>query len=44
MKKPKKPVEGRIAMYGVAEALPDRSIVGEITRCFLDSMYYTPKA
>lgn len=32
----------QMAMYGMAQALPDRSLVGEITRCWIDSMYYTP--
>lgn len=44
LKEPKKAIEGKVAMYGVAQALPDRSLVGEITRRFLDSMYFTPKA
>lgn len=42
MKNPMKPVEGKMAIYGVAQTIPDRSLVGDITRCFLDSMYYTP--
>lgn len=42
MKDPGKPVEGKMAIYGVAQAIPDRTLVGDITRCFLDSMYYTP--
>lgn len=43
MKDPEKPVEGRMALYGVAQTIPDRSIVGDITRLFIDSLYYTPK-
>jgi sphinganine-1-phosphate aldolase len=43
MKNPEKPVEGKMAIYGVAQAVPDRAIVGDFTRCFLNSMYYTPK-
>lgn len=43
MKDPGQPVEGKMAMYGMAEALPDRSLVGDITRCYIDSLYYTPK-
>lgn len=31
-----------MAIYGVAQTIPDRRIVGDITRAFLDSMYYTP--
>lgn len=43
MKDPKKPVEGKMALYGVAQGIPDRSIVGDFTRLFLDSLYFTPK-
>ncbi|XP_044259520.1 sphingosine-1-phosphate lyase [Tribolium madens] len=43
LKEPDVPVEGRMAIYGVAQSLPDRSIVTDFTRLFLDSMYYTPK-
>lgn len=43
MKTPEKPVEGKMALYGVAQAIPDRSIVGEFTKLFLDSLYFTPK-
>ncbi|XP_050449057.1 sphingosine-1-phosphate lyase [Cataglyphis hispanica] len=34
-------VEGKLAMYGMSQSIPDRSVVGDFTRCFLDSMYYT---
>lgn len=43
MKNPEKPVEGKMALYGVAQAIPDRSIVGDFTKLFLDSLYFTPK-
>lgn len=43
MLNPTKPVEGKMAIYGVAQSLPDRSLVGDFTRFFIDSMYYTPK-
>lgn len=43
MKNPEKPVEGKMALYGVAQSIPDRSIVGDFTRIFLDSLYFTPK-
>lgn len=43
MKTPEKPVEGKMALYGVAQAIPDRSIVGDFTKLFLDSHYFTPK-
>jgi hypothetical protein len=29
-------------MYGMSHSIPDRSIVGDFTRFFLDSVYYTP--
>lgn len=41
MQNPEKPVEGKMAIYGVAQEVPDREIVGEFTKCFIDSMYYT---
>ncbi|KAI4457739.1 sphingosine-1-phosphate lyase 1 [Holotrichia oblita] len=43
LKDPKQPVEGKMALYGQAQSIPDRSIVGDFTRCFIDSIYYTPK-
>lgn len=43
MKNPGEPIEGKMAIYGVAQSLSDRSIVGDFTRMFLDSMYYTRK-
>lgn len=42
MQNPEKPVEGKMAIYGVAQAVPDREVVGDFTKCFIDSMYYTP--
>ncbi|XP_055316941.1 sphingosine-1-phosphate lyase [Sitodiplosis mosellana] len=44
MKNPEKPIEGKMALYGQAQTLSDRSLVAEITRCFIDSMYFTPAA
>ncbi|XP_012529920.1 sphingosine-1-phosphate lyase [Monomorium pharaonis] len=35
------PVKGKLAMYGMSQSIPDRSVVGDFTKCFLDSMYYT---
>ncbi len=32
---------GSAAMYGMAQSLPDRSIVDQITRTYLDSLYVT---
>lgn len=43
MRDPKQPVEGKMAMYGMAQGIPDRSLVGDLTRQYLDAMYYTPK-
>lgn len=42
MKDPGQPVEGKMAIYGMAQSIPDRSVVGDVTRAFLNSMYYTP--
>lgn len=42
MQNPTKPVEGKMAIYGIAQSLPDRALIGDFTRCFIDSMYYTP--
>lgn len=44
MRDPEKPVEGKMAMYGMAQALSDRSLVSDLTKEYLDSMYYTPAA
>lgn len=44
MKDPKEPVSGKMALYGMAQTIPDRSIVGEVTRCYINSMYYIPPA
>lgn len=30
-----------MALYGMSASVPDRSVVGDLTRLFLDSMYYT---
>lgn len=43
MKNPEKPLEGKMVIYGVSQTIPDRSIVGDFTRLFLDSLYFTPK-
>lgn len=40
----KEPVEGKMAIYGVAQEISDRSLVSDITKYFIDSMYYLPKA
>lgn len=32
-----------MAMYGTSASIPDRSIVGDFTRLYLDSMYYIPE-
>lgn len=43
MKDPGQPVQGKMALYGMAQSVPDRSVIGDVTRLFLHSMYYTPK-
>ncbi|EDW10304.1 sphingosine-1-phosphate lyase [Drosophila mojavensis] len=43
MKDPGQPVVGKMALYGMAQSIPDRSVIGEVTRLFLHSMYYTPE-
>nr|XP_032512989.1 sphingosine-1-phosphate lyase-like [Danaus plexippus plexippus] len=43
MKEGSAPVEGKMAIYGVAQSIPDRSLVSDITKYFIDSMYYLPK-
>lgn len=42
MKNPGQVVEGKMAIYGVSQALPDRSLVGDFIKLFLDSLLYTP--
>ncbi|XP_063893353.1 sphingosine-1-phosphate lyase [Helicoverpa armigera] len=43
MKDSNAPVEGKMAIYGVAQEISDRSLVSDITKYFIDSMYYLPK-
>ncbi|KAI5646487.1 hypothetical protein NE865_01420 [Phthorimaea operculella] len=38
-----KPVVGKMAIYGVAQSIPDRSLVSDITKQFIDSMYLLPE-
>ncbi|XP_061710753.1 sphingosine-1-phosphate lyase [Cydia pomonella] len=38
------PVQGKMAIYGVAQEISDRSLVSDITKYFIDSMYYLPTA
>lgn len=42
MVNPEKPVEGKMAIYGMAQKVPDRTVVGDFTRSFLNAMYYIP--
>lgn len=42
MKNPHQKVTGKMALYGMSQNLPDRTIVGDVTRCYLNSMYSTP--
>lgn len=43
LKEPGIPVEGKMALYGVAQSISDRSLVGDFTRSFMDSMHYIPE-
>lgn len=43
MKNPEKVAEGKMALYATSQKIPDRSIVGDFTRLYLDSLCYTPK-
>ncbi|XP_076296065.1 sphingosine-1-phosphate lyase [Lasioglossum baleicum] len=43
LQNPEVPVQGKLAMYGITQTIPDRSIISDFTKCYLDSMYYTPK-
>nr|XP_003704170.1 PREDICTED: sphingosine-1-phosphate lyase [Megachile rotundata]XP_012142599.1 PREDICTED: sphingosine-1-phosphate lyase [Megachile rotundata]XP_012142600.1 PREDICTED: sphingosine-1-phosphate lyase [Megachile rotundata] len=43
LQNPKSPVEGSLAIYGMSQSIPDRSIVGDFVKCFLDAMYFAPK-
>ncbi|XP_045465910.1 sphingosine-1-phosphate lyase [Harmonia axyridis] len=42
MKRPEKPVEGGLALYGAAQVVPDRSLVGDFINYYIDAMYYHP--
>ncbi|RVE53200.1 hypothetical protein evm_002033 [Chilo suppressalis] len=37
------PCTGKMAFYGVGQEISDRSLVSDITKYFIDSMYYLPK-
>ncbi|XP_073993913.1 sphingosine-1-phosphate lyase isoform X1 [Rhodnius prolixus] len=43
LKEPFLKVEGKMAVYGMSHEIPDRTIVADFTRLYIDSMYYTPK-
>ena len=43
MKDPKACEAGSAAVYGMAQSIPDRSVVDQITRTYLDSLYATAK-
>lgn len=42
LKDPQAPIEGKMAIYGAAQSIPDRSLVVDFTKYFLDAVYYTP--
>ncbi|XP_032670951.1 sphingosine-1-phosphate lyase isoform X2 [Odontomachus brunneus] len=41
LKDPHSEVEGKLAMYGMSQSIPDRTVVSDFTRSFLDAMYHT---
>ncbi|KAF5299206.1 hypothetical protein FQA39_LY02379 [Lamprigera yunnana] len=41
LKNPKVSADGKMAIYGTSQSIPDRSLIVEFTRYYLDSMYYT---
>ncbi|XP_076064939.1 sphingosine-1-phosphate lyase [Oratosquilla oratoria] len=41
MKNPPKELGGSAAIYGMAQSVPDRSLVGEMAWCYLDAVYST---
>ncbi|XP_011497779.1 PREDICTED: sphingosine-1-phosphate lyase [Ceratosolen solmsi marchali] len=43
LRNPSENAKGMYAIYGSSQSIADRSIVGEITKYFLDAVYYTPK-
>ena len=38
-KDPRAPIAGSAAVYGMAQSIPDRSMVGDIATLFLDALY-----
>lgn len=34
----------QLAVYGMSQSVPDRAIVGDIIKYFIDAMYFTPKS
>lgn len=42
MQDPGLQLEGVMAMYGKSHSIPDRSIIGDFTRYYIDATYYTP--
>lgn len=41
MKNPDKKIDGIGVIYGLAQSIPDRSIVSDIARLYLDGLYQT---
>ncbi|XP_066582338.1 sphingosine-1-phosphate lyase isoform X2 [Prorops nasuta] len=42
LKNPNEECGGMMAIYGTSQSIPDRTIVGDLTKLFLDSLYDTP--
>lgn len=41
MKQPGKAAEGSAAVYGLAASIPDRSLIADIARGYIDTLYKT---
>lgn len=44
LKNPPEDVGGSAALYGMAQSIPDRSLVGELAWCYLDAVYSTKQS
>lgn len=43
LKNPDVSLSGKGAVYGMSASVPDRSIVGDFTKFYIDALFYTPK-
>ncbi|XP_075226838.1 sphingosine-1-phosphate lyase [Lycorma delicatula] len=44
LKNPNDKDMGKMAIYGMAQSIPDRTVVSDFTRLFISSNYYTPSS